>query len=325
MAVMTYREALNQAMREEMDRDENVFLIGEDIGIYQGTYRVTAGLYEKYGPSRVWDSPISEPGVVGLATGSAMVGLRPVIEMMTFSFAILALDQTMNHAAKMLSMSGGQFNVPMVIRGPAGAGRQLSAQHTHSLESWFAHCPGLKVVMPFTPADAKGMLKTAIRDDNPVIFMEHGWLYGVRGEVPEDPEFLVPFGVASIQKEGSDVTIIAYSRMVIEAMKAAERLENQGIHAEVIDLRSILPLDDEAIYSSIKKTHRAVVVQEEWRNVGFAAEISARIQENCFDELDAPVERVCGLNVPTPYARNLDKLVFPVEQDIFNAAMKVLA
>lgn len=325
MAVITYREALNQAMRDELDRDENVFLMGEDIGLYQGTYRVTAGLLESYGPKRVVDTPISESGMVGIATGAAMTGLRPVLEMMTFSFSIIALDQTMNHAAKIHYMSGGQFTVPLVIRGPAGAGRQLSAQHTHGLESWYAHCPGLKVVLPSTPADAKGMLKTAVRDDNPVIFMEHGWLYGVKGEVPEDPSFTVPFGKAAIRREGADVTIIGYSRMMLEAAKAAEKLAAEGISAELVDLRSLLPLDEETIFNSVRKTHRAVVVQEEWRNVGFAAEIAARIQEFCFDDLDAPVRRVCGLDVPTPYARNLDKMVFPNEADIIEGARLALA
>ncbi len=324
MAVITYREALRQALAEEMERDPSVFLVGEEIGRYQGTFRVTEGLLQRFGEMRVVDTPISESGIAGLAIGAAMIGLRPVAEFMTFSFALIAIDQIVNHAAKILYMFGGQIAVPVVFRGPAGGGAQLSAQHSHSLESWYAHIPGLKVVTPATPADAKGMLKTAIRDNNPVIFMEHAKLYSTRGEVPEG-DYTIPFGVAEVKREGRDVTIIAYSQPVLLALHAAEKLAEEGIQCEVIDLRSLQPLDMDTVLRSISKTHRAVVVHEDHRNVGFGAEVVARIQEFAFDELDAPVLRVASADVPIPYARNLERAAFPSEEDIIRAVKRVLA
>jgi pyruvate dehydrogenase E1 component beta subunit len=323
---LTYRDALRQALIEEMDRDENVFLMGEDIGRYQGTFRVTANLYERYGPRRVVDTPISEPGIVGIALGAAVRGLRPVVEMMTMSFSILAMDQIVNHVAKIRYMSGGQFSVPLVIRGPGGAANQLSAQHSHSLEGWYAHVPGLKVVAPSTPADAYGMLKTAIRDDNPVIFTENPGLYGIKGEVPEGGEHLVPFGKAEVRREGKDISLIAYSRMVLVCLEAAETLEKEdGVSVEVVDVRSLVPFDNLTVFASVRKTHRALVVYEDWRFGGFGAEIAAKIQENCFDDLDAPVGRIGGLNVPMPYARNLELLCIPNKEDVVRKARELLA
>lgn len=324
MAIITYREALRQALSEEMERDPSVFVVGEEVGRYQGTFRVTEGLLQRFGEMRVVDTPISESGIAGLAIGAAMVGLRPVAEFMTFSFALIAADQIVNHAAKILYMFGGQIAVPVVFRGPAGGGAQLSAQHSHSLESWYAHIPGLKVVTPATPADAKGMLKTAIRDNNPVIFMEHAKLYSTRGEVP-DGDYSTPFGVAEVKREGRDVTIIAYSQPVLLALHAAEKLAEEGIECEVVDLRSLQPLDMDTVLRSISKTHRAIVVHEDHRNVGFGAEIVARIQEFAFDDLDAPVLRVASADVPIPYARNLERASFPSEEDIVRAVKRVLA
>lgn len=325
MAVITYREALRQALAEEMERDPNVFVLGEEVGRYQGTFRVTEGLLQRFGSMRVVDTPISESGIAGMAIGAAMVGLRPVAEFMTFSFALIAADQLVNHAAKILYMFGGQIAVPVVFRGPAGGGAQLSAQHSHSLESWYAHIPGLKVATPATPADAKGMLKTAIRDNNPVIFMEHAKLYSTRGEVPEY-DYTIPFGVAEVKRPGRDVTIVSYSQPVLLALQAAQRLsENEGIECEVVDLRSLQPLDMDTVLQSVRKTHRVVVVHEDHRNVGFGAEIVARIQEFAFDELDAPILRVASADVPIPYARNLERAAFPSEEDIIRAVKRVLA
>lgn len=324
MPTMTYRDALRLAMTEEIERDDNVFLIGEDIGRYQGTFRVTAGLFEQFREKRVLDSPISEPGIVGIATGAAMIGLRPIVEMMTMSFSILALDQIINHAAKIHYMTGGQFSVPMVIRGPGGAANQLSAQHSHSMEGWYAHVPGLKVVAPSTPEDVYGMLKTAVRDDNPVVFTENPGLYSVKGDVPEDDGFTVPFGKCAIRNEGKDITLVGYSRMAHVAMEAAEELDKDGVSAEVIDVRSLLPLDTETIFESVRKTHRAVVIYEDWKSGGFGSEIVARIQESCFDYLDAPVGRVGGLNVPTPYARNLELLCIPNKDDLLMKVRETL-
>lgn len=321
---MTYREALRHVIIQEMDRDDNVFVMGEDIGRYQGTFRVTAGLFEKYGPRRIIDTPITEPGIVGIATGAAMLGLRPIVEMMTMSFSILALDQIINHAAKVHYMTGGQASVPMVIRGPGGAANQLSAQHSHSLEGWYAHVPGLKVVAPASAACAAGMLRTAIRDDNPVIFTENPGLYGVKGDVPDDPDFTIPFGKARIARPGTDISLVAYSRMTLVCEKAAEMLAKEGISAEVVDVRSLKPLDTDTIFSSVAKTHRAVVVYEDWRSGGFGAEIAARIGEECFDSLDAPVGRVAGLNVPMPYTRPLELECIPDENDVLAAVRKVL-
>ncbi len=320
---LTYRDTIRQTLIEELDRDENVFLIGEDIGRYQGTFRVTAGLFDRYGARRVVDTPITEPAIVGFATGAAMTGLRPVVEMMTMSFSILALDQIINHAAKIHYMTGGQMSVPIVIRGPGGAANQLSAQHSHSMEGWYAHVPGLKVVAPSTPECAKGLLKRAIRDNDPVIFTENPGLYGVKGDVPEDPDFTIPFGVARIAKEGKDVSLIAYSRMVHVCLAAAEALAKDGIDVEVVDVRCLLPLDTETIYSSVRKTHRAVVVYEDWRSGGFGAEIASRVSEDCFDDLDAPVLRVGGLNTPMPYTRVLELECIPNERDVVAAVQKL--
>jgi pyruvate dehydrogenase E1 component beta subunit len=327
---MRYGEALRMAMAEEMERDPNVFICGEEVAQYQGTFRVTEGLAYRFRESnhgmRVLDTPISEAGIVGLATGAAMAGLRPVAEFMTWSFALVAMDQIINHAAKIHYMSGGEVKVPIVLRGPAGSGNQLSAQHSQSLESWYAHVPGLKVALPSTPADAKGMLKTAIRDDNPVIFMEHAGLYAQRGEVPEDPEFLVPFGVAAVRRAGSDVTIATYSHTVPVCLAAADRLaEETGIQCEVIDIRTLVPLDLDTILASVRKTHRAVIVHEDWTSVGFGAELAGRIYENAFDDLDAPIERVGGQFAPTPYARNLERAAIPHDEDVLAAVRRVAA
>ncbi|MHB8636659.1 MAG: alpha-ketoacid dehydrogenase subunit beta [Fimbriimonadaceae bacterium] len=320
---MSYREALHKSMIEEMDRNADVFLIGEDIGRYEGTFKVTKGLFPKYGHRRVIDTPITEAGFSGIAIGAAMAGLRPIVEFMTMSFSILALDQIINHAAKVHYMTDGQITVPIVFRGPGGAAKQLSAQHSHSLEGWFAHVPGLKVVAPATPADAYGMLKTAIDDDNPVIFTENPGLYGLKGLVPDDWDYRVPFGKAQVLKEGKDISLIGYSRMTQINLIAAELLTKDGIDAEVVDVRSLVPLDAETIYASARKTHRAVVVYEDWRNGGYGAEIAARIAEDCFDDLDAPVSRVGGLNVPMPYARVLELECIPDENDVVAAVRKL--
>ncbi len=319
MAEITYREALAFALREELDRDENVFIMGEDIGRYHGTFKVTAGLIDDYGTRRIIDTPITEPGFTGIAIGAAMAGLRPIVEMMTMSFSILALDQIINHAAKVHYMTGGQASVPMVIRGPGGAAKQLSAQHSHSLEGWYAHCPGLKVVAPATAEDAYGMFKTAVLDDNPVIFTENPGLYTVKGDVPVGTDFKVPFGKAAILREGSDISLIGYSRMTQVNLAVAERLAAEGISAEVVDVRSLVPLDTETLYASVRKTHKAVVVYEDWKFGGFGGELAARISEECFDDLDAPVVRVGGLNVPTPYARVLELECIPDEDDVISA------
>jgi pyruvate dehydrogenase E1 component beta subunit len=323
LAEKTYREALKEAMTEEMERDESVLLLGEDIGVYGGTHLITDGLLDMFGKKRVIDTPISEAGFTGAAIGMAMMGLRPVVEMMTWNFSFIAADQIIQNAAKVRYFSGGQVQVPLVIRGPNGGGVQLSAQHTHSLESFYGHFPGLKVVAPVTPADVKGMMISSIRDPNPVIFLEAGALYGTRGEVPEG-EHTVPFGKARVAREGSDVTLVAYGRQVLLCERAAERLAEDGIEAEVIDLRSIRPLDEETVIESVRKTHRAVSVQEQWRYYGVSSEIAAIIQEKAFDYLDAPVERVSGAEVPAPYARNLELMCFPSEEQVVEVARRVL-
>jgi pyruvate dehydrogenase E1 component beta subunit len=311
MAVITMREALNQALAEEMRRDEGVFLMGEEVAAYQGAYKVSKGLLEEFGEKRVIDSPITELGFAGLGVGAAMVGLRPVIEFMTFNFSILATDQIINSAAKMLYMSGGQFKIPIVFRGPNGSAYQVSSQHSQALESWFAHFPGLKVVMPSTPADAKGLLKSAIRDDDPVIFMEQERMYGLKGEVPDGEDFTVPLGVADVKREGQDCTIVARSLTVPVALKAAEEMEKQGVSCEVIDPRTIRPLDTETIFRSVRKTNRVVIVEESHAFCGVGAELSAQIMENAFDHLDAPVKRLSAVDAPMPYAKNLERLALP--------------
>ncbi|HVR44462.1 MAG TPA: alpha-ketoacid dehydrogenase subunit beta [Thermoanaerobaculia bacterium] len=325
MAEKSYRDAIHEALVEEMERDRNVLVMGEDIGVYEGTFRITAGMLKKFGPKRVVDTPIAEAGMVGTAVGMAVLGLRPVVEMMTMNFSIVAADQILNHAAKIRYFSGGQVDVPMVIRGPHGAGVQLSAQHSQSFESFYGHFPGLVVVAPSTPADAKGMLKSAIRGKDPVIFLESAALYGMKGEVPEDRDALVPLGTSRVAREGSDVTVVSFGRMLQMSLKVAERLaEEDGIEAEVIDTRSIRPLDLDPVIESVRKTHRAVVVQEQWKLFGYGAEISASITELAFDELDAPVVRVAGADVPMPYARNLELLAVPHEEDVESAIRTVL-
>ena len=325
MSEKSYRDAIRDAMIEEMDRDANVLIMGEDIGVYEGTFRITAGMLKKYGPKRVIDTPIAEAGMAGTAVGMAMLGLRPIVEMMTMNFAIVAADQILNHAAKIRYFSGGQVDVPVVIRGPQGAGVQLSAQHSQTFESFYGHFPGLKVVAPATPADAKGMLKTAIRGRDPVIFLESAALYGMKGEVPDDADFTVPFGESRVVREGGDVTVVSYSRMMQLSLSAAQRLsKDEKIECEVVDLRTLRPLDLEPAYTSVTKTHRCVVVQEQWKPFGAAAEIAASITENVFDELDAPVERVTGEDVPMPYARNLELLATPHEEQVMNAVKRVM-
>ncbi|MDQ1592464.1 MAG: pyruvate dehydrogenase component beta subunit [Pyrinomonadaceae bacterium] len=323
MAVITIREALNQALSEEMQRDENVFLLGEEVAAYQGAYKVSKGLLEEFGEKRVIDSPITELGFAGLGVGAAMVGLRPVIEFMTFNFSILATDQIVNSAAKMLYMSGGQFKIPIVFRGPNGSAYQVSSQHSQALESWYAHFPGLKVVMPSTAADAKGLLKSAIRDDDPVIFMEQERMYGMKGEVPDDPDFTIPLGVADIKREGKDATIVARSLTVPLALKAAEELEKEGVSVEVVDPRTIRPLDIDTIIRSVQKTNRVVIVEESHAFCGVGAEISAQIMERAFDSLDAPVKRISSADAPMPYAKNLEQLALPDVAKIVAAVREV--
>ena len=323
MAVITMREALNQAMREEMRRDEGVFLMGEEVAAYQGAYKVSKGLLDEFGDKRVVDSPITELGFAGLGVGAAMVGLRPIIEFMTFNFSILATDQIINSAAKMRYMSGGQFKIPIVFRGPNGSAFQVSSQHSQALESWFAHFPGLKVVMPSTPADAKGLLKSSIRDDDPVIFLEQERMYGLKGEVSDDPDFTVPLGVADIKREGKDATIIARSLTVPLALKAAEELEKEGVSVEVVDPRTIRPLDIDTIIRSVQKTNRVVIVEESHAFCGVGAEISAQIMERAFDSLDAPVKRISSADAPMPYARNLEQLALPDVAKIVAAVREV--
>jgi pyruvate dehydrogenase E1 component beta subunit len=324
MAVISYREALNQAMNEEMERDENVFLMGEEVGYYNGAYKVSQGLLQRFSERRVIDAPIAEMGFAGVGIGAAMVGLRPIIEFMTFNFSLVAIDQIVNNAAKIYQMSAGQFSIPIVFRGPGGPAVQVASQHSQALESFYAHVPGLKVAMPSTPYDAKGLLKSAIRDDNPVIFIEGETLYNDAGEVPEE-EYLIPLGKASIKREGSDVTLIAWSSMVGLCLEAAEAIaEQHGVSAEVLDPRSLRPLDVEAIVASVQKTGRAVIVEVGWPVCGFGAEIAYQIQRECLDYLDAPIERVTSDDVPMPYARNLEIKVMPQVADVTGAIEKVL-
>jgi pyruvate dehydrogenase E1 component beta subunit len=318
---MRYREALNQALREEMQEDENVFLMGEDIGVFQGAFKVTQGLLEEFGEKRVRDTPISENTIVGAGVGAAMTGLRPVVELMTVNFSLLALDQIINCAASIRYMFGGQVKVPMVIRMPGGAGHQLGPTHSHNFEALYLHIPGLLVAVPSTAEDAKGLLKAAIRDDNPVIFIEHETLYGRRGEVPDDAEPM-RFGEAKIRREGADVTIIGISRMVETSMKAAETLASEHeVEAEVIDPRTLRPLDLDTILESVRKTNRAIIVEEGWPHGGVGANLSALIQEQAFDYLDAPVGRVTGADVPMPYSKPLEQASFPHEEHVVRAAL----
>jgi pyruvate dehydrogenase E1 component beta subunit len=322
MAQITYREALNQALREELERDERVFIMGEEVGYFGGAFKVTDGLLAIFGEKRVRDTPISELTIVGAGIGSAMGGLKPVVELMTINFGLLAMDQIVNHAAKIHYMFGGHAKVPVVIRAPQGGGHQLGAQHSQSLEAYFLHCPGLRVVVPGTPGDAKGLLKTAIRQDDPVIFLEHESLYGMKGEVPEG-EYLVPLGRANVMREGKDVTIVSYSKCVYDSLHAAEALENEGIDAEVIDLRTLNPLDITTVVESIRKTGKAIVVYEGWRTGGAGAEIASQIYEAAFDSLDAPIERVATLDTPMPYNKKLERAALPSPEQIVRAAERL--
>ncbi|HXV90209.1 MAG TPA: pyruvate dehydrogenase complex E1 component subunit beta [Gemmatimonadales bacterium] len=323
MPTLTYRDALNQALREEMQRDSDVFLMGEEVGVYQGAYKVSRGLLEEFGPTRIVDTPIAELGFAGIGVGAAMAGLRPVIEFMTWNFAVLALDQIVNAAAKMLYMSGGQFRMPMVFRGPNGAALQLAAQHSQAWESWLAHIPGLKVVAPATPADAKGLLKSAIRDDNPVIVLEGEMLYNLKGEVP-DGEHLVPIGQAEVRRPGADVTLICHSKTVAVALKAADQLAEQGVGAEVLDLRSLRPMDESAILASVVKTNRCVVVEEGLPFCGIGAQVVDIVQRDAFDHLDAPVQRVTQADVPMPYNKQLERAAKASPEKVVAAARRVL-
>ena len=323
MPVLTYRDALNQALREEMQRDADVFLMGEEVGVYQGAYKVSRGLLEEFGPKRVVDTPIAELGFAGIGVGAAMAGLRPVVEFMTWNFALLALDQIVNSAAKMLYMTGGQLKMPIVFRGPNGAALQLGSQHSQAWESWLAHIPGLKVVAPATPADAKGLLKAAIRDDNPVIVLEGEMLYNTKGDVPEG-EHVVPIGRAEVKREGSDVTLICHSKTVTVALKAAEQLQEQNVSAEVIDLRSLRPMDEQAILDSVAKTNRAVVVEEGWPYCGVGAQVVDIIQRDAFDQLDAPVQRVTQADAPMPYNKHLERAAKASPEKVVAAARRVL-
>lgn len=323
MAVITYREALNRALREEMERDDRVFLLGEEVGEYDGAYKVSKGLLDEFGEWRVRDTPIAENGFAGLGVGAAMTGLRPVVEFMTWNFALLAYDAIVNSAAKMYFMSGGQYNVPIVFRGPGGSALQLSAQHSQVPDPWYANIPGLKVCTPATPADALGLLKSAIRDDDPVVFIEGELLYNVKGEVP-DGEHLVPIGVADVKRSGADVTIVAHAKMVHVALQAAEELSRHlEVEAEVVDLRCVRPLDTGSVIESVRKTNRAVVLEEGWPIAGIGAQVVDDIQREAFDALDAPVARVSGLDVPMHYARALEKLIVPSAETVIEAVKHV--
>lgn len=324
MAEITYREALRDALAEEMERDPDVFLMGEEVGLYDGAYKVSKGLMDRFGERRVVDTPITELSFAGLGVGSAMVGLRPVIEFMTYNFSILAFDQVVNSAAKMLSMSAGQFNIPITFRGPTGAALQLSAQHSQALEAMYAHFPGMKIATPGTPADAKGLLKAAIRDDDPVAVFEGEMLYNLKGEVPDDDDFVIPLGVAELKREGSDVSIITHGKMINLALQAATQLAGDGVEADVLDLRCIRPLDAEAILTTVVKTNRAVLLEEGWPLGGVTATVAALIQEEAFDHLDAPVLRVTQADVPMPYAKNLEKLAKPSAEMVIEKVNQVL-
>jgi len=323
MAVVTYRDALTQALREELQRDESVFLMGEEVAQYNGAYKVSKGLLDEFGPMRIVDTPITELGFAGVGVGAAMVGLRPIVEFMTWNFALLAIDEVVNAAAKMLYMSGGQYKIPMVFRGPNGAALQLAAQHSQAWESWFAHIPGLKVCTPATPADAKGLLKSAIRDDNPVVFLEGEMLYNTKGEVPEG-EHIVPIGVAELKREGDHCSVITHGKMALVAMRVADDLAKEGINIDVVDLRTVRPIDVEAISRSVQKTNRAVVLEEGWEICGMGAQVVDFIQRECFDDLDAPVLRVHQEDVPMPYAKNLERAAKPDAAKTVAAIKKVM-
>ncbi len=322
MPKMRLREALSRGLTEALDGDERVVLLGEDIGKYQGSYAVTKGFFEKYGEDRIKDTPISEAGIVGCGIGSAMAGLRPIVEIMTINFLLMAIDQVVNHAAKLRYMSNGQISVPLVIRTVTGGGAQLAATHSQSLEGWLASVPGLKVVVPSNPYDALGLLRTSIEDNDPVIFAEHALLYGTNGEVPEE-YYSIPFGKAAIKRPGTDVTLVAYSKMVHESIEAANKFEDMGVSAEVIDLRTLRPLDTNTVFDSVKKTNRVVIVEEAWQTGGFSGELVSAVQEECFDYLDGPVGRVSGLDVPAPYNRTLEASTIPDSDKIIETVRRL--
>jgi pyruvate dehydrogenase E1 component beta subunit len=323
MRSLRYREALREAMAEEMERDDRIFLMGEEVGYYQGAYKVSEGLLEKFGPKRVIDTPIAEGGFAGVGIGAAMVGLRPIIEFMTWNFSAVAFDQILNNAAKLRQMSGGQFTCPIVFRGPNGSAKQVGSQHSHSMEHFYATIPGVKVVAPAFPADAKGLLKAAVRDENPVLVMESETLYGVKGDVP-DGEHVTPLGKANVAREGTDITFVAYSRMTHVAIEAAEALAKDGVSVEVVDLRSLRPLDEETVVRSVKKTHRCVIIHEGWPYGGVGAEVADRVQRLAFDDLDAPILRVATLDVPMPYNAKLEQYCLPQVDRVVRAAKRVL-
>lgn len=323
MRTIAFREALREALNEEMRRDEKVFLMGEEVAEYNGAYKVSQGMLAEFGPKRVIDTPIAELGFAGIAVGAAMNGLRPVVEFMTFNFSLVAIDQVINSAAKMLEMSGGQFNIPMVFRGPTGNAGQLAAQHSQAFESWYANCPGLKVVVPSNPADAKGLLKTSIRDNDPVIFMESELMYGDKGEVPES-EYLIPIGVADLKREGTDVTIVSFGKIIKQAYIAADELAKEGISAEIIDLRSVRPIDYAAIVRSVKKTNRLVVLEEAWPLASISGEIAFHVQRHAFDYLDAPVRRVVSADVPLAYSPPLIEAALPNAARLIKAVKDVM-
>lgn len=323
MRTVQFREAIAEAMSEEMRRDESVYLIGEEVAEYNGAYKASKGMLDEFGPERVIDSPIAEAGFSGIAVGSAMNGNRPIVEYMTFNFSLVAIDQIINNAAKMLQMSGGQFNIPIVFRGPTASAGQLGATHSQAFESWYANTPGLKVVVPSNPYDAKGLLKAAIRDNDPVIFMESEQMYGDKGEIPEG-EYVLPIGVADIKREGKHVTIVSFGKIIKEAYAAADELAKEGIEAEIIDLRTVRPLDYDAIFKSVKKTNRLVVLEEAWPFASVASEIAYKVQSEAFDYLDAPVQRITTKDTPAPYSKKLLDLWLPNKNDVINAVKKVM-
>ena len=323
MKTLQFREAIAEAMSEEMRRDETIYLMGEEVAEYNGAYKASKGMLDEFGARRVIDTPISENGFSGIGVGSAMNGNRPIIEYMTFNFSLVAIDQIINNAAKMRQMSGGQFNIPIVFRGPTASAGQLAATHSQAFESWYANCPGLKVIVPSNPADAKGLLKSAIRDDDPVIFMESEQMYGDKGEVPEG-EYLIPIGVADIKRKGTDVTIVSFGKIIKEAYKAAEKLAEEGIECEIIDLRTVRPMDYEAIYESVKKTNRLVILEEAWPFGNVATEITYQVQKNIFDYLDAPIVKINTADTPAPYSPVLFAEWLPNSEDVIKAVRKVL-
>jgi pyruvate dehydrogenase E1 component beta subunit len=323
MARITMREAISQALWEEMERDPDVFILGEEVGVWGGTYAVTKGFYDHFGPKRVMDTPIAEAAIIGAAIGASMTGLRPVAELMTINFAFSAMDHIVNEAAKMHYMFGGQMTLPLVIRTVGGGGRQLGATHSQTPDAVFAHFPGLKVVAPGTPADAKGLLKAAIRSNDPIFFIEHATLYQTRGEVPEG-DYIVPIGKSTIQRPGRDVTIVTYSKMLEQSLKAADQLAKEGVEVEIVDLRTLRPLDMDPVFESFKKTNRAVIVEEGWKSFGVGSEIATRIYEELFDYVDAPIRRVAQQEVPLPYNRALEQLALPQVEDIIKAVKEVL-